>query len=87
MKEKPKQFLAATGLTVDEFEQILPVFTAKLAILHPPGLTKRGIPRQQRAGAGPKEKLRTDEDKLLFILIYQKMYPIQEMLRLQFPTP
>ena len=84
LKEKPKRFLAATGLTVDEVQQLLPVFKDKLASLHPPELTKRGKPRQRRAGAGPKEKLRTDEDKLLFILIYQKTYPIQEMLGLQF---
>jgi len=84
LKKKPKQFLAATGLTVDEFRRLLPVFKDKLAVLHPPGLTKRGEPRRRRAGAGPKGKLRTDEDKLLFILIYQKTYPIQEMLGLQF---
>jgi hypothetical protein len=84
LKEKPKEFLAATGLKVEEFERILPVFKDKLAALHPPELTKRGKPRQRRAGAGPKEKLRTDEDKLLFILIYEKTYPIQTMLGLQF---
>jgi hypothetical protein len=84
LKEKPKEFLAATGLKVEEFECLLPVFKEKLAALHPPGLTKRGKPRQRRAGAGPKEKLRTDEDKLLFILIYEKTYPIQTMLGLQF---
>ena len=84
LKVKPKQFLAATGLKVDEFERILPVFKEKLATVHPPELTKKGTPRQRRAGAGPKEKLRMDEDKLLFILIYQKTYPIQEMLGLQF---
>jgi hypothetical protein len=84
LKQKPKEFLAATGLKVDEFERILPVFKEKLARLHPPELTKRGKPRQRRAGAGPKEKLRTDEDKLLFILIYEKTYPIQTMLGLQF---
>jgi len=84
LKEKPKRFLAATGLTVDEFQQLLPVFKEKLAALHPPELTKRGKPRQRRAGAGPKERLQTGEDKLLFILIYQKTYPIQEMLGLQF---
>ena len=84
LKEKPKRFLAATGLTMGEFERILPVFKEKLAALHPQELTKRGKTRQRRAGAGPKEKLRTDEDKLLFILLYQKTYPIQEMLGLQF---
>ena len=84
LKEKSKEFLAATGLTIDEFQRLLPVFKDKLAGLHPPELTKRAKPRQRRAGAGPKEKLRTDEDKLLFILIYQKTYPIQTMLGLQF---
>jgi len=84
LKEKPKEFLAATGLKGEEFERILPVFKEKLAALHPPELTKRGKPRQRRAGAGPKETLQTDEDKLLFILIYQKTYPIQTMLGLQF---
>jgi len=84
LREKPKQFLAATGLKAEEFERILPVFKKKLADLHPPELTKRGKPRQRRAGAGRKEGLRTDEDKLLFILIYEKTYPIQEMLGLQF---
>ena len=31
-----------------------------------------------------KEKLRMDEEKLLFILVYQKTYPLQTMHRLQF---
>lgn len=31
-----------------------------------------------------KEKLRTDEDKLLFILVYKKTYPLQTMHGLQF---
>jgi hypothetical protein len=84
LKKKPKQFLAATGLTAEEFERLLPVFKGKLVSRHPPGLTKRGKPRQRRVGAGPKGKLGTDEDKLLFILIYEKTYPLQEMLGLQF---
>lgn len=84
LKKKAKEFLAATGLTVDEFERLLPVFQDKWAGLHPPELTKRGKARQRRAGAGPKEKLRTEADKLLFILIYQKTYPLQTMLGLQF---
>jgi protein gp37 len=49
LTEKPKQFLAVTGLTVDEFEWILPVFREKLAGLHPPELTKRGTLWQRRA--------------------------------------
>jgi len=84
LKGKPKEFLAATGLMVDEFQRLLPVFTDKLATFHPPDKTKKGKPREHRAGAGSKGKLQTDEDKLLFILVYQKTYPLQTMLGLQF---
>ena len=84
LKEKPKEFLAATSLTVEEFELILPVFRRKYRELFTPGLTRKGKPRQRKAGGGVKEKLRSDEDKLLFILVYQKTYPLQTMHGLQF---
>ena len=84
LKKKPKEFLAATSLTVDEFERILPVFRLKYASLLEAGKTRKGQPRQRRVGGGVKEKLRKDEDKLLFILVYQKTYPLQTMHGLQF---
>jgi len=85
LKEKPKAFLAATGLHVNEFEQLLPRFQEKLVGQRPPdNQTTQGKPRQRRGGAGPKERLRTVEDKLLFILVYQKTYPLQTMLGLHF---
>lgn len=84
LKEKPKEFLAATSLTVEEFERILPAFRRKYRELFTPGLTRKGKPRQRKEGGGVKEKLRTDEDKLLFILVYQKTYPLQTMHGLQF---
>jgi hypothetical protein len=85
LKEKPKEFLAATGLHMHEFELILPGFKEKLTATRPPdGRTKRGKPRQRRAGAGQKERLQTVEDKLVFILVYQKTYPLQTMLGLHF---
>jgi hypothetical protein len=84
LKEKPKEFLAATGLTVAEFELILPVFRIKYAGLFEAGKTRKGKLRQRKEGGGVKERLRTDEDKLLFILVYQKAYPIQTMHGLQF---
>ena len=70
LKEKPKEFLAATGLTVAEFELILPVFCIKYASLFEAGKTRKGKPRQRKEGGGVKERLRKDEDKLLFILVY-----------------
>jgi Helix-turn-helix of DDE superfamily endonuclease/DDE superfamily endonuclease len=85
LKEKPKAFLAATGLHVNEFEQLLPRFQEKLVGQRPPdNQTTQGKPRQRRGGAGPKERLRTVEDKLVFILVYQKTYPLQTMLGLHF---
>src|SRR3990172_2640514 len=85
LKGKPKEFLAATGLHGNEFEQMLPRFKEKLAAKGPPDdQTTKGKPRQRRGGAGPKERLRTAEDKLMFILVYQKTYPLQTMLGLHF---
>jgi len=85
LKDKPKEFLAATGLYPEEFEQLIPVFKEKLAAaFSSPEQTKRGQPRQRRMGAGPKERLGSAEDKLLFILVYQKTYPLQTMHGLQF---
>ena len=85
LKERPKDFLAATSLTVEEFDQLLPIFEKKLAAVDtPPTETKKGQPRRRRQGAGPKERLQSAADKLLFILIYQKTYPLQTMQGLQF---
>jgi hypothetical protein len=84
LQEKPREFLAATSLTVEEFDLVLPVFRRRYRELFAPGLTRKGQPRQRKEGGGVKEKLRTDEDKLLFILVYQKTYMLQVMQGLQF---
>jgi len=85
LKEKPKELLAATGLYLEEFERLLPEFEKKMAaIISSSTRTKKGQPRKRQAGAGPKERLCTIEDKLLFILVYQKTYPLQAMHGLQF---
>jgi len=84
LKEKPTEFLAATSLTLEEFALILPVFGRRYRELFPPELTREGKPRQRKAGGGVKERLWTDEDKLLFILVYQKTYMLQVMQGLQF---
>jgi hypothetical protein len=85
LKEKPKEFLAATGFYPEELERLIPIFKEKLAAcVSPLEQTKSGRFRQRRIGAGPKAKLGTAEDKLLFILVYQKTYPLQTMLGLQF---
>lgn len=84
LKEKRKEFLAATGLLPEEFERLLPMFKEKYAALTSASQTKEGKPRQRQIGGGTKGKLQVDEDKLVFILVYQKTYPLQTMHGLQF---
>lgn len=84
LKEKPREFLAATGLTQQEFEILLPNFLVAEEKLYPQNLTLAGALRQRSIGAGRKGSLTKPEDRLLFILVYQKTNPLQTMLGLQF---
>ena len=77
LKENRRQFLATTSLTVTEFDQLLSAFRYVYETRSPATLTQSGQPRQRRSGGGRKSRLATVEDKLLFILMYQKTYPIQ----------
>jgi hypothetical protein len=84
LKNKPKEFLAATSLKVAEFERLLPAFAAQYENRYPADKTMKGQPRQRQRGGGVKGVLAELEDKLLFILIYEKTYPLQTMHGLQF---
>ena len=83
LKDRPRDFLAATSLTLDEFHQLLPEFQEAYTQRYPHELTQAGKPRQRRAGGGTKGVLQRVEDKLLFILVYQKTHPLQTMHALQ----
>ena len=84
LKDKPRELLAATGLKREEIEMLLVAF-AKAYVEHYPGnQTMAGQERQRRQGGGNKSHLSGLEDKLLFILVYEKTYPLQTMLGLQF---
>jgi hypothetical protein len=84
LKNRPKELLAATGLKADEFEALLAVFAENYEANYPADQTVEGKPRQRQRGGGGKATLRTMEDRLLFILVYEKTYPLQTMLGLQF---
>jgi DDE superfamily endonuclease len=84
LQDRPREFLAATGLTADEFARLLPAFAAAYAVLYPPEKTWEGKRRQRQRGGGAKGGLPQMEDKLLFILVYQKTHPLQTMHGLQF---
>jgi len=76
LKKKPKDLLALTGLARREFEEVLPAFAQALAAAE---LQAKPKPkkRQRAPGGGRKPGLRTVEDKLLFVLVYTKTYPLQ----------
>ena len=75
-----RQFLALTGLTLPEFQLLLSAFPQAYQRLYPASQTTEGQPRQRAAGGGCKGLLRWPEDKLLFILVYLKTYPLQAVM-------
>jgi Helix-turn-helix of DDE superfamily endonuclease/DDE superfamily endonuclease len=75
-----RKFLALTGLTLSEFQLLLPAFARADERLYHPDLTLAGQPRQRFAGAGRKAVLHSPEQKLLFLLVYLKAYPLQAVL-------
>jgi len=84
LKDNPRQFLAMTSLTVKEFEALWPVFAEAYAASQSRERTQSGTVRQHQAGGGRTARLGTPEDKLLFILVYQKTYPLQTFQGIQF---
>jgi hypothetical protein len=84
LQDRPREFLAATRLTHAEFAPLLPAFATAYALLYPPDKTLEGTPRQRRAGGGAPGALPQMEDKLLFILVFQKTNPLQTMHGLPF---
>jgi len=77
---KRKQFLALTGLTLEEFLALLPAFQ-KCFQKYVEIYTLEGKKRQKRRYVDyANSPLRTIEDKLLFILIYLRKATTQEFL-------
>ena len=73
------QVLALTGLTRQEFVELVPVFEASFeTVLHEQ--TLEGLARIGRAYTTYRNSpLPTSEDKLLFILVYLKQAPTQTL--------
>jgi hypothetical protein len=75
-----RQFLALTGLTLPEFHVLLTAFTQAYERHYPRDRTLTGRPRQRFAGGGRKGVLHRREQKLLFLLVYLKTYPLQAVM-------
>jgi hypothetical protein len=81
-----RQMRALTGLSRNQFEVLLPEFTAVYEEMRRKAY-EQGLAagtRQRKPGAGQKGKLPTPADKLLFVLFYYKTYPTFDVLGTQF---
>jgi hypothetical protein len=80
LKRQRRKFLALTGITPKEFKLLLPAFERAYERRYPADQTRTGTPRQRRVGGGRKGSLESMEQRLLLALVYQKAYPLQEVL-------
>jgi len=80
LKKHRRKFLALTGLTPKEFQLLLPAFCEVYESVHSGETAQNGRVRQRHVGGGRKARLGSPEQKLLFILVYQKAYPLQTLL-------
>jgi hypothetical protein len=74
---KPVVFQMLTGLSLPAFFDLLPAFHRATAQIEYQTEQRRKQPRQRQPGGGRKPVLRSDADRLLFILFYFKIYPLQ----------
>jgi hypothetical protein len=77
VQNKPRVLQSLTGLTVAEFEQLLVRFEQAWQ-----GYVKQHYlspVRRRRYGGGRSPKLKQTGDKLLFVLVYFRLYPTQEV--------
>jgi hypothetical protein len=77
LKNKPKLLKCLTGLNVEAFNKLLQAFKQAYQEDLKKRDQQREEPRQRRPGGGQKGALATIEDKLVFILFYFRMYPVQ----------
>jgi hypothetical protein len=80
LRSDRRKFLALTGLTLSEFQRLLPAFALSYERLYLSDQTLAGQPRQRFAGGGRTAVLHAPEQKLLFLLVYLKTYPLQTVL-------
>src|SRR5947209_20387110 len=80
LQKDRRRFLALTGLTLKEFQGLLEAFRRSYERLYPPQRTLAGRPRQRAPGGGRPGALHLPEQKLLFLLVYLKAYPLQVVL-------
>jgi hypothetical protein len=79
LKHNPRVLRALTSLDPEEFDTLLLAFQQAWDA-HVSEHYRQKESRKRRYGGGRKPRLVTIEDKLLFILLYFKVYPLQEVI-------
>ncbi len=79
IKDKPHLLQSFTGLSSQAFATLLGSFEKAYQQALDEQDAARETPRQRARGGGRKPVLLTAADKLLYILFYYKLYPIQEV--------
>ncbi len=77
LRIRPRILQSLTGLTVVEFDNLLVSFEKSWNTFVENEF--KGRERKRRYGGGRKSQLESLEDKLLFILVYFRLYPTQEV--------
>ena len=72
-----RKFSALTGLTLAEFRLLLTAFAGAYERRYPPVRTAAGRSRRRSAGGGRRGALHPPEQKLLFLLVHLRTYPLQ----------
>lgn len=79
IRNKPSVLRSLTGFDKSEFEKMIPAFeSAWDKYIEETFITDK--PRKRKYGGGRKPILRTVESRLLFILFYFKIYPLQTVI-------
>src|SRR5947208_9427323 len=80
LSAQPRAFLAMTGLTTGEFRHLLPAFETAYEHVYPRDRTATRKLRRWWQWGGRPSTLSSGADKLLFVLVYLKTYPLQVVL-------
>ena len=79
LRRRPALFQRVVGITVEEFDDLVDIFASYWQ-----GFVYRVFienkDRQRQYGGGNTPKIQTIADKLLFVLIYVRLYPLQLLL-------
>lgn len=79
-KGNSRTFLAIVGMSRRDFMELLPAFKAE----EQNHREQKSSGRQRALGGGDQPSLSTVMDRLMFILLYFKLYPTQDLLGVLF---